>query len=120
MHPVNGKSYTNFLLWHPRDHVRARNLGRAAKGASIEAAEFPLTGCSERKGEKGGWACPHAAGAANPGVVRATPAAEWRALSQINGTAAYRDFSPRRIATGVKACNDAGACAHVVRTTHSL
>lgn len=139
-HPVNGRRYANFLLMHPRDHVSVQySLSSTPPGSSAPAApprpiaprgdavsvrtvEMPLAGCRERPDATDAadrWSCPGAP-AANPGATRATSPAVWRALSQVNGTGIVRELSLKRFSTAVKGCNDNGACAKIIRTTHSL
>lgn len=108
VHPSDGKTYPNFLLMHPRDHVQHTVTNKAAKGALLAPkdetkwVEFPLTGCSEQAGnEKAPYACPGAPNA-NPGITKANATSDWATGEQVNATSyvlAYLKPNPKYLAT---------------------
>lgn len=133
-HPFTGDVYPNFLLMHPRDHVRhtasrpisedsarRRGGGAGAAGDGGEGPpetywiEFPLTGCYWREDAVEPWVCPSWP-SANPGVTKQTPASVWQGYSQVNGTSLLKSFHKGKIKFKVRGCNEKGACASVIRT----
>ncbi|KAI8468083.1 MAG: hypothetical protein J3K34DRAFT_479331 [Monoraphidium minutum] len=122
-HPVNKKVYANFLLAHPRDHVKYVASGHPLTGKDVTTTwiELPLTGCKQQSDAKAPFgACPTGPAAHNPGVTRSTPAAVWQALTQTNGSMIVGEFEGKKgVEFRVKGCNAKGTCANVVRTSHN-
>lgn len=121
IHPINKKAYSNFLLFHPRDHVKhtASKHPLTSKDVETNWVEFHLTGCKSQADPKTPWVCDQPANAANPGVTRSTQRAVWQGMAQTNGTMNVGEFSSKGIEFKVKGCNERGQCATVVRTKHS-
>lgn len=118
-HPVTKKVYPNFLLFHPRDHIKhTASRHPLAKGVSMNFVEFPLTGCQSNSapGAKAVWSCPSKGG--NPGVTKSTPAEVWKGYSQTNGTMNIAKTSDKEVQWNIKGCNEKGQCASVIKFSH--
>jgi hypothetical protein len=82
------RTYPNFLLFHPRDHIkhwsdadsRKRPLKAGSKGYW---QEIQATGCKQpQQGQP--YECPRGGGQPNPGVVAVTYRTYYLAMDQIN------------------------------------
>ncbi|GBF96443.1 hypothetical protein Rsub_09242 [Raphidocelis subcapitata] len=119
-HPVDGKTYPLFLMFHPRDHINHTASGHpyvSGKDISTTWIEFHLTNCTEQPGDAlERWVCPQRPPARNPGVVKTTPRSVWMGLNQNNGTSLLKGVRRSSIYFAVKGCNEKGQCANVIRT----
>ncbi|KAI8463549.1 MAG: hypothetical protein J3K34DRAFT_443586 [Monoraphidium minutum] len=95
VHPTDGKTYSNFMLMHPREHNTHSVSGKsasqnAAKGDETNWAEFVSTGCVEAGGNV--WSCPKAPDA-NPGITKGNATTEWEKIEQTKGASTIAAIS---------------------------
>lgn len=122
--PADNQTYPMFMLYHPRDHIRAKtSRNPMAAGGTAEFLEFPLTGCSSADGRT--WNCPTAP-AANPGFTQASPYETWATTDQVNATTSVRALRSSTtigsVSFGTLGCrnpNNGPPCAWIILTTHS-
>ncbi|KAI8474447.1 MAG: class 3-domain-containing protein [Monoraphidium minutum] len=123
-----GKMWPNFLLFHPRDHIKflpARDdLKKGPKNWRKSYAtfkEFQSSGCTEqREDREEPFKCPGGANI-NPGVLKGVPSDMWRLVSmdQVNSNSTVRAFNNKGIKFGTHGCKKKGLCAYSTKTSHS-
>ncbi|KAI8474025.1 MAG: hypothetical protein J3K34DRAFT_156578 [Monoraphidium minutum] len=122
VHPGDNKVYSNFMLWHPREHVahNVTHLPLKAKDTQHAWVETTLTGC-RANGDVSALAsapfvCPKAGGGPNPGFVAGASPALLAAAETTDAVTTLLDIGKDGLEVGVEGCNEKGNCAYVVKT----
>lgn len=120
-HPVDKQKYPNFLLFHPRDHIKhivVSPAGPLARKSWTRWIEFPLTGCRRKAPDAFDFDCPTDP-APNPGWLLNSSNA-WIKLEQTNASSNVRKQANSNVRFASRGCSnppDGGPCAWVTKTT---